>query len=121
MKFQYNLLPTKLNIEHTYQDFEIPLSYPEIKKIGPCKVYGFLKKEYEEVITQLDIECDVVLFDFINSKEVKTKLDFELDLLFSNTSKKADYSLEDLNDFDQVILGNILLEIPISITERGEE
>lgn len=121
MKFQYNLLPEKLNINHTYDNFLVPNNFPEIKKIGPVKVYGFLKKGYEEVKTQLDIECNLIVIDIINKEEFETKLEFELDLLFSNNLSKADYSLEELKDFDDLILGNILLELPYNLQnkERG--
>lgn len=121
MKFQYNLLPLKLDIKHTYETFLIPESYPEVKNIGPCKVNGFLKKEYEQVQAILNIQTTVLIYDFIDSKEYQLNLDFDLDLIFSDTSKRADYYLDDLKDFDSVILGNILAEIPLSITERIEE
>lgn len=115
-------IQNEYKIDTKINSFKIPSNFPDILSIKNIQIKGILKpiKQGSIIKADLNIKSDCVMACAISLKEVDVSLNFNLELLFGPT-KECDYSLEDPLKLDEVILGNIISELPNKVIHKDSE
>lgn len=85
-----------------------------VLNIGPVNLKGIIKNYGSSINLKLHVNSEILIENSINLNEEKINVNFNLELLFEN-SINGDYKLSEFRDLLEIIKGNILSEIPISV------
>ena len=111
----------KLNqIDEFVESFDFPETYSDLESITNIKVQGKITHLTEEIKMDLTITADAIKLCSYTLKEVFVPVNFNLELIFGGTSD-SDYPLVNPLELDEIILGNILAELPYRVFHESAD
>lgn len=120
MKWSLFELDKLNNINEYIESYDIPETYSDVESIKDIKVVGKVIHINGEIKLELRITADAIKLCSYTLKEIFVPVDFEFDLLFGS-SNDSDYPLTNPLELDEIILGNILAELPFRVFHESAD